>query len=222
MRLIAALLLLAASGTTPAAKIVIDTGHSRMQAGSTAADGSTEFSYNRAMAEAVIYELKRRRHSVVDVHALKDDTTLTRRTKGTLGADLFLSIHHDSIQQKYIDAGQQGLFAGHAVFASALTKQMKPSLKCAITIGDAMLKSGSKPSRYHATPENGENRPLIDPRRGIHRYDHLVVLKVAQSPAVLLEVGVIVNPNELPRLKDPRWVSTTAANIVDGIEACIG
>jgi len=221
MRLILTSLLLAASAAAPAATVVVDTGHSRMQTGSKAADGTTEFSYNRAMAQAVIFELKQRRHNVIDVQDEGDDTTLTKRVNKTLGADLFLSIHHDSIQQEYLDAGRERQFTGHAIFASALSKHLKPSLKCAMTIGDAMLQSGSKPSRYHAAPVKGENRPLIDAKRGIHRYDHLVVLKVAQSPAVLLEVGVIVNPDELPRLKDPTWVKSTASNIADGIEACV-
>lgn len=222
MRLVVLAALLALGNAASAATLVIDTGHSRTKPGSRGADGTMEFTFNRKLATALINELRRRSHTVVDVHADGDDASLASRTRQTAGADLFLSIHHDSIQQHYLDAGRAHEFAGHAVLASALAKQVDPSLRCALTIGDAMLKAGSRPSRYHAEQIPGENRPLIDAARGIHRYDHLVVLKQARSPALLLEAGVIVNPYQVPLLNDPRWIAGVAHHLADGIEACTG
>lgn len=220
MRLILAASLLLA-GAAQAATVVIDTGHSQFEGGSRAADGTSEFRFNRAMAQAVIAELQKSGVTVVDVHAERDDTNLGKRVSRTKGADLFLSLHHDSIQQRYIDAGRQREFAGYAVFVSGLNKQVRPSLKCSITIADAMQRAGVRPSLYHAEAVQGENRPLLEAARGIHRFDNLVVLKSAQSPAVLLEVGVIVNPDELAQLRDARWVQATAAHLAAGVRACI-
>ena len=56
------------------------------------------------------------------------------------------------------------------------------------------MAAGEKPSLYHAEPIAGENRPLLDRRLGVHRFDGLAVLKTATMPAVLVEAGVIVNP----------------------------
>lgn len=220
MRLIAAACLMLA-GAANAATVVVDTGHSLFEGGSRAADGTSEFRINRAMAQAVIAELQKGGVTVVDVHAEKDDTTLGKRVSRTQGADLFLSLHHDSIQQRYLDAGREREFAGYAVFVSGLNKHVRPSLKCSITIADAMQRAGVRPSLYHAEPVKGENRPLLEAARGIHRYDNLVVLKSSQSPAVLLEVGVIVNPDELALLRDARWVQSTAVHIAAGVRACI-
>ena len=205
-----------------AATIVVDTGHTEIAGGSRAANGVPEFRINRSMAEQVIEALVVRGHEVIDPHALGEDGSLLSRVKRTSRADLFISIHHDSIQPHYLKAGRQREFAGFAVFVSAKNVHRDPSLRCSIALGDALIAAGGRPSKYHAEPIKGENRPLLDPARGIHRFDDLVVLKGAQSPAVLLEVGVIVNPDELERLTDPRWVATTAAAIGEAVHRCVG
>ncbi|OGU24396.1 MAG: hypothetical protein A2580_08640 [Hydrogenophilales bacterium RIFOXYD1_FULL_62_11] len=204
-----------------AAQIIIDTGHSPSSGGSTASDGTPEFKLNRAMAEQVISGLTARGHQVVDVHAQGLDRKLLDRTSPTRGADLFLSIHHDSVQQQFLDEGRAGEFAGFAVFISGKARKMEGTLKCAVHVGDAMVAAGEVPSRYHAAPIPGENRELLDDRRGIHRFDGLAVLRSAQSPALLLEVGVGVNPYEIGKLTNPEWIAGTAIHIVDGIERCL-
>jgi N-acetylmuramoyl-L-alanine amidase len=83
-----------------------------------------------------------------------------------------------------------------------------------------MLAIGEKPSLYHATPIQGENRPLIDKRLGVHEYDDLIVLKTAPIPAVLVEIGVIANPDEERRLSQPDTIQRISKAIETGIHRC--
>ena len=97
------------------------------------------------------------------------------------------------MQQKYIDAGRQREFAGFSIFVS----QRNPATRKACAAPRRSARRWwrrAKPSLYHAEPIAGENRPLLDRRLGVHRFDGLAVLKTATMPAVLVEAGVIVNP----------------------------
>jgi N-acetylmuramoyl-L-alanine amidase len=51
-------------------------------------------------------------------------------------------------------------------------------------------------STHHYENVQGERRQILDPARGVYRFDELVVLKATKAPAVLLEAGVIVNRDE--------------------------
>lgn len=84
------------------------------------------------------------------------------------------------------------------------------------------MAAGEKPSLYHAEPIAGENRPLLDRRLGVHRFDGLAVLKTATMPAVLVEAGVIVNPDDEARVARPDTIERMARAIADGVHACLG
>lgn len=208
------------SSPAGAATIFVDTGHSTSRQGAVAQDGTGEHMLNRQMALAVIAELKGRGHTVRDVEGAGYNRSLASRVLDTEQADAFLSIHHDSIQQVYLDAGRAGEFAGFSVFVSGEAKFLDGSLRCAISVGDAMVAAGERPSLYHAERIPGEGRQLLDASRGIHRYDGLAVLRHARTPAILLEVGVMVNPHELQKLRNPDWIAATAGHIADGIGRC--
>ncbi len=86
---------------------------------------------------------------------------------------------------------------------SRLNSHTESSLKCASAIGAALRGAGFRPSRYHADPIVGENRPFADEANGVHYFDNLAVLKTASIPALLFEAGVIVNRDEELRMRDP-------------------
>src|SRR5678810_566648 len=73
----------------------------------------------------------------------------------------------------------------------------------ASAIGEELRAAGMTPSRYHADPVIGENRPFADELNGVHYYDNLGVAKTAKMPAVLIESGVIINRDEEARMNDP-------------------
>jgi len=214
----------AAAAAHPAAQpahVVVDTGHTPKRPGATGASGRVEYLYNLDLTNAIARELTLRGVRVSRVAADGKEIALTERATRVPGADFFLSVHHDSMQQHYIDAGRQREFAGFAIFVSTRNPRYEESLRCARAIGEQLLAAGEKPSEYHAEPIEGENRPFVDRRLGIHRYDGLAVLRTAPMAAVLVEAGVIVNPDEEARLARPDTIETLAGAVAQGAAACV-
>ncbi len=200
--------------------IALDTGHTPLHPGATGASGRVEYLYNLDMSNALAKDLTTSGDRVSRTSADGKEITLQERSTKAPDADLFISIHHDSMPQEWIDAGRRREFAGYSIFVSPKNTHYDQSLNCAKKIGEQMLAIGEKPSLYHATPIAGENRPLIDKRLGVHQYDDLIVLKTAPIPAVLVEIGVIANPNEELRLSKPDTIGRIAHAIAIGIHNC--
>lgn len=217
----ALLLTLAFTASTAAqsATVVLDTGHTPKRGGVVSAYGRPEYGFNAQLAHYVAQHLATRGIEVVRVQG---EYTLTQRTRATSKADLFVSLHHDSIPQAWIDAGKRNQYSGFSVFVSRKNPRYRQSVACAQQIGGHLSQAGERPSLYHATPIKGENRALIDKRSGTHVYDDLVVLKTAKSPAVLVEAGVIINPQEDRRLGDPSVAKALGQSIAEGIVRCLG
>jgi N-acetylmuramoyl-L-alanine amidase len=145
---------------------------------------------------------------------------LNHRTRAAAGADLFVSIHHDSMRE-YLLATKRDQLAGFSLFVSRNNPHARKSLACASAIGAEMRAAGFTPSRYHADPVIGENRPFADEANGVHFYDNLAVGKTAAMPSVLVEAGVIVNRQEEKRMLDPQVRSRIAGAIAQGVAACL-
>ncbi len=77
------------------------------------------------------------------------------------------------------------------------------------------------PSRYHAEPIPGENRPFADEANGVHYFDNLAVLRTASVPALLFEAGVIVNRAEELRMRDSAVRQRIAGAIVSVVGTCL-
>ena len=95
------------------------------------------------------------------------------------------------------------------VFAALMREQSATkageSLALATALGEALRASGLRPSLHHAEPIAGEARTLLDPERGIYRFDELAVLSEATMAAVLIEAGVIVHRDEELELATPAF-----------------
>jgi N-acetylmuramoyl-L-alanine amidase len=219
-RICSAILLVLLTQGVGAALIVVDSGHTPLHPGSHAPDGRPEHQYNLELGAAVTRALEARDQRVVRVSADGQEIELKKRATLTPDADLFVSIHHDSIQQEWIDAGRRREFSGFSIFVSEKNARYAQSLLCAQAVGERLLAAGEMPSNYHATPIPGENRPLIDKRLGVHRFDDLIVLKTATMPALLIEAGVIANPEEALRLAGTETIERLASAIAEGLHAC--
>lgn len=209
-----------AASPAAAPAIVVDTGHTPAHPGATGASGRVEYRYNLDLSAAVAADLAAHGERVFRTSADGREIALAARATQHRDANLFVSIHHDSIQQQYLDAGRQRDFHGYAIFVSERNPHYAQSLRCAKAVGEQMLAAGETPSLYHAEPIRGENRPLLDRRLGIHRFDDLMVLHTAPMPALLIEAGVIVNPDEEQRLAQPETIRRIGGAIAAGIEAC--
>jgi N-acetylmuramoyl-L-alanine amidase len=112
-------------------------------------------------------------------------------------------------------------FAGFSLVVSRRNPQMERSLACASAIGAEMRAAGFAPSRYHADPVLGENRPFADEENGVHFYDNLAVAHTARMPSLLFEAGVIVNRAEEAKLRDPQVREQIAQALAKGVRNCL-
>lgn len=199
--------------------MAVDVGHYAAEPGVISASGVPEFEYNLALALDLKAELEKLQLQVRLIGEKGDYAVLHQRTRDAAGADLFLSIHHDSVKERLLP--RAGEFAGFSLFVSRDNPQRRQSLACASRIGRAMKESGFTPSRYHADPELGESRPFADEANGVHYYDNLAVGRSASMPSVLVEAGVIVNREEEGRMRDPSVRRRIAAAVAAGARDCL-
>lgn len=212
---------LASSLATAGPLVVLDVGHSKTRPGAVSASGVPEFTFNLRLAVAVSHELAQRGIQVITSGAEEYHVPLAERTAETRDAALFVSLHHDSIQQMFIDEGLSEHYWGFSVFVSQKNPHWAKSVKCASSVGQQMLFAGEVPSLFHAMNIPGENRPFVDRQRGVHRYDDLVVLKRSLAPAILVEAGVIANPKEDKRLATDKTARRLGQAIAEGIAECL-
>lgn len=193
--------------------LVLDPGHRPDAPGATSCAGVPEYHYNKKLT-VFLYARLQQLDGVMVTLAKADPgpNELLDRVKFTAGKDLFLSLHHDSVQPQFLtrqpsDAGKPACSdkaSGFSLFVSRTNPFFDRSLAYARQLGKSLVAQGLHPALHHAEAIPGENRLLLDPQLGIYAFDELVVLRRAQSPAVLLEAGVIVNP------ADERLVSSPA------------
>ncbi len=202
------------AGSDPTPRIALDVGHSIKHPGADSARGVGEYYFNRTIAAALLRCLKKA--GEVEVFIINPQGTsisLTERTRQAANrrATVFLSIHHDSVQRRYVKEwkvdGKTRLysdnFSGFSVFVSRKNRKFAESLRFARLLGEAMVARGFSPTMHHAEKIPGEGRNLVDKELGLYEFDDLVVLKTAAMPAVLLECGVIVNRGEEASLQRP-------------------
>ena len=212
--------------------VAIDVGHTKVSPGAISVSGTPEYEFNLKIARMLEARLQETGTIKPFLIVSEKARTLPERTRiaASRNAELFVSIHHDSAQDKYLeerDADEGATqrftnkFSGYSIFVSRKNPRYDESLDLARRIGRAM-RVNFKFATHHNEAIAGENRPIIDRDAGIYAFDDLVVLKTASMPAVLVECGVIVNPEEEKSLLTvERQVIITAA-IVRGIRDYFG
>ncbi len=209
--------------------VALDIGHTVGHPGAISATGATEFSFNRRIVQLLAARLKRSAH--IEPYVINPSggaVTLLERTRlaKARGAALFLSVHHDSVQPKYLvpwTVGGKRLvyaddFHGYGVFVSQKNPRAPQSFAFAQLLGGEMARQGFEFSPHHSEPVPGENRQILDKYNGVYRYDDLIVLKTAAMPAVLLECGVIINRAEEKLLNEPATRDKIVAAITAALE----
>ena len=189
------------------ANVVLDIGHTPKQSGATSSNCQQEYTYNKELVLYILEKLKDKHNIEISLSSKKDDEELTfkDRYNSSVDKDLFISIHHDSVQKqfiKYINGCPTTNYAeGFSIFVSKKNIEYEKSLEYAKIFAEELISRGLVPTLHHAEKIKGENRELIDRKLGIYLFDDLKVLKNANSPAFLFEAGVIVNPNEEKKVK---------------------
>jgi N-acetylmuramoyl-L-alanine amidase len=217
------------SPAVTAATIALDVGHYREEPGAISARGLPELEFNLELTREIDSALRALGHKTQIIGADGGMKSLWGRPRAAKGADLFVSVHHDSTRERYqatwtyegTERRYSDRFAGFSSFVSRENPAWRKGLRCASAIGAALVKAGFKPSLYHADPVIGENRPFADKENGVHYFDHLAVLRSAAMPALLFEAGVIVNRDEEMQMRDGKIRRRIAASVADGIDACL-
>jgi len=212
-------LFIASPAALASAEVAVDVGHYLEKPGVISASGIPEFEYNRNLAFKVRDLLEAAGVRVRMIGERGDFADLYERTKAARGADLFVSIHHDSVQEEYLPIADR--FAGFSLFVSRINPQVGKSLRCASAIGAQMRKAGYTRSLYHADAVLGESRPFADEANGVHYFDNLAVAKTASMPALLFEAGVLVNKAEEAMLARPETQAAMANAISQGVIRCL-
>ena len=237
----------ATCSTKPASDVIIaiDVGHLARQPaggacgsdgncgwGETSARGIPEYDFNLKLATRIYDELVREgfrsaRLMIPTVMRPVRRTLLERPTRANaMNADLFLSVHHDGVHDKFLQPwtheGQTRHYfdrsSGFSLHVSPRNPQYDDSLALARLIADRLMEKGLRFTRIHepGNPE-GAQAPYADATRGIYRRDNLAVLRLTRMPAVLLEGGVIVNREDELQLATPAYQSIFAAAVVKSI-----
>ncbi len=194
--------------------IALDVGHTPDQPGAISARGIPEFAFNMALAKTVATALFDQGFAVKPIiieGGTKNQLEARVRRANAMEPDLVLSIHHDSVQPQYLERWTVGgrefnysdRFSGFSLFVSKANRRHKESLRFASLIADGLLEAELKFSMHHAEKIKGENRELLDDKRGIYEFTNLRVLRGTTAPAVLLEAGIILNREDETALASP-------------------
>jgi N-acetylmuramoyl-L-alanine amidase len=215
-------------------RVVVDVGHTAAVPGAMSARGATEYSFNLALAQDA-------KQALVDAGFAKTELLITDKPPpqglmvraaeaNRLPADLFLSIHHDSVPDDLLKTWQyEGQdqhynddYPGYALFISNDNGDRLGSLLFGGFLGKELQARGLQYTPHYTLALMGHRRrELLDPVAGVYRYDALIVLRMTRMPALLLEAGSIVNRQEELDLGAPdRRVRTSAAIVAAVADFC--
>jgi N-acetylmuramoyl-L-alanine amidase len=212
-------------------RIVLDVGHTAESEGAISARNVAEFDFNLRLARRIAESLKVAGFAATRLLVTqgKAKPSLFRRVAAAndLQADLFLSIHHDSVPNSFLeDWDFQGKkshfsdrFGGYSVFVSRENPDFRTSLKFAELVGREMKAEGLDYARQYAQAIMGRYRhELLDKDTGVYRYDELVVLRRTRMPAVLLEAGSIINREEELKMSSPERQDMIASGVTTAVK----
>jgi len=192
--------------------IALDIGHTPKRQGAYSCKGIGEYQYNKRAALNLFFALKRKKIEAFFINPEEKEISLKQRVQKAKeeNAGLLVSIHHDSVKEKYLKHDRSYPYSYHAkgygLFVSPKNPYVRQSLDLAKHIGVDLTSHGFSPTLHHTEDIKGERKQMYDRAGGVYRYDNLVVLKYASMPAILIEHGVIVNPEDESRVsnKDER------------------
>ena len=212
-------------------RVVVDVGHTRQSEGAASARNIPEFDFNLQLARRIEDKLKS--EGFVETRLLvtegKARPSLLKRVAAAnnSGANLFLSIHHDSVPDRLLEKWEfdgkkryfSDRFSGHSVFVSTRNPQFEASLRFAQLIGHQLKAQGLQYAKQYTLPIMGRyRRELLDKEAGVYRYDHLVVLAATRMPAVLLEAGSIINRDEELAMDSPARQDVITAAVAGALK----
>jgi N-acetylmuramoyl-L-alanine amidase len=212
-------------------RVVVDVGHTAHAYGAMSARNQREYDFNFELAWEIEHGLiedgfTRTVLLVTDGGArpsLEDRVAAANRSS----ANLLLSIHHDSVPDKFLEKWNYGgkpshfsdRFSGHSLFVSNQNRDFQASVLFGKILGTQLKERGLQYARHYTEAFMGHRRrQLVDAAAGVYRYDQLIVLRRTQMPAVLLEAGSIINRDEEVAVSSPERRALTGAAVTSAVE----
>jgi N-acetylmuramoyl-L-alanine amidase len=212
-------------------RMIVDVGHTAEKYGARSARGAVEYDFNLSLAKVIHKDLIDAGFSkavlLITTEAPRAGLFQRVAKANAMPADLFLSIHHDSVPdpllKKWEYEGEErsynDQFKGHSIFASIHNGDYKGSLLFGKLLGNQMKARGLRYTPHYVEKFMGSRRRvLVDKDAGVYRYDELVVLKDTHMPAVLLEAGSIINRDEELELAKPERQGLISAAVTAAVK----
>jgi N-acetylmuramoyl-L-alanine amidase len=212
-------------------RVVVDVGHTAEAYGATSARNAREYDFNFELAWEIEQGLKEDgfTRTVLLVTGGPAHPSLEDRVAAAnrLSPNLFLSIHHDSVPDKFLENWDyedtpshfSDRFSGHSLFVSNANRDFKASVQFGQILGMQLKDRGLQYARHYTESFMGHRRrQLVDAIAGVYRYDQLIVLRRTQMPAVLLEAGSIINRDEEVAMSLPERRALISAAVTSAVE----
>lgn len=205
--------------------IALDIGHTPKKHGATSARGQGEYIFNKRIVSMLHKKLLEQGFTnTFIVNPQGKEISLQERTQQAKKrhTDLFISIHHDSVNEKYLKTWTYNNkkrpysdnFKGYSLFISDKHKQNRV---IADIVGQTLRENHFQPTLHHAEKIKGENRKLLDADKGIYEFSQLIVLKTNAFATLLVECGIILNRDEEKLLISPDYQSKLSSALATAI-----
>jgi N-acetylmuramoyl-L-alanine amidase len=209
-------------------RIVVDVGHTAESEGAISSRNVPEFAFNLRLARRIEGQLKLAGFAATKLMVTEGRArpSLFRRVAAAnnLRANLFLSIHHDAVPNKFLEDWEfegkkshfSDRFSGYSVYVSRDNPEFRTSLSFAQLVGKQMKAQGLQYATQYTQAIMGRyQHPLLNKDTGVYSYDELIVLRKTQMAAVLLEAGSIINRDEELKMNSPENQDKVASAVVE-------
>jgi len=216
--------------------VVIDPGHGGVDPGAMSRSGAWEkhivLDFSRELRRQLLstgrFDVQMTRDNDVFVR-LRDRIAIARKA----GADLFISVHADSIANRSVRGTSVYTLSENASDKEAgalATKENKADLIAGVDLNDrsddvvnilidlAQRETMNESAIFAKAlvEELARHRQML---RNTHRFAGFAVLKAPDVPSVLVELGYLSNAQDERMLRNPAARRKMVASIVDAVEA---
>lgn len=214
--------------------IVIDPGHGGIDGGAESVGGTIEKNVTLAFANELREKLAAT--GKYDLHMTREKDEFLRlddrvRIARQHGADLFISVHADTIKLKGIHGATVYTVSDKASDAEAQALADRENLSDQLAgieikndspevtdiLIDLIRRETHSFSLSFANTLVGKLSSSVDLINNPHRFAGFKVLKAPDVPSVLVELGYLSNPQDEARLLNPEWRDKATQSIVDAV-----
>ena len=227
--------------------LILDAGHDPKFKGAISSCGTPEFELNDNIVNlisknkeihTILTRNKDEAPSVIDKNNFNNKESLKSRINISNQYEdnaVFISIHHDSVSERYLEfitdlCGEFGgkkindkfkkqFQIGFNIFVyEENTERYKQSLILAKIIGTKLLAMDQIPSNYHyPTSDDCKSCKPIDLELGIW-HQNLLVLRENKIPAILIEVGNLMDPDDFKKITSESYKKKFGSLIIESIK----